>query len=158
MNASAEFPLRVAGLAIDPVRRRVSGPGGEASVEPLVMQLFLHLIDHQGQVLPRRELFDRLWGKAQVGDDSLNRLVGSLRKALERTSSDAVQIETVPRLGYRLIVQPTVAGKVPSTTRRSLIARSMAGAPMPAKLCGWPKGPPELPCSSIPTSPMRASP
>ena len=122
MNASAEFPRRVAGLTIDPVFRRISGPGGETSLEPLVMQLFLHLIDRPGQVLERRELFHHLWGSAQVGDDSLNRLVGSLRKALERTGDGAVQIETVPRLGYRLIVEPAAEIAPPSTTRRNLIA------------------------------------
>ena len=125
MNASAPFPLRVAGLTIDPVLRRVSGPGGETPVEPLVMQLFLHLIERPGQVLERRELFQHLWGNAQVGDDSLNRLVGSLRKALERAGDGTVQIETVPRLGYRLIVEPEVASEAPSTTRRSLM---VAGA------------------------------
>lgn len=122
MNASAEFPRRVAGLTIDPVFRRVSGPGGETSLEPLVMQLFLHLIDRQGQVLERRELFHHLWGNAQVGDDSLNRLVGSLRKALERTGDGTVQVETVPRLGYRLIVEPAAQIAPSSTTRRNLIA------------------------------------
>jgi DNA-binding winged helix-turn-helix (wHTH) protein/tetratricopeptide (TPR) repeat protein len=122
MNASAMFPLRVAGLTIDPVLRRISGPSGETPVEPLVMQLFVHLIERQGEVLERRELFHHLWGNAQVGDDSLNRLVGSLRKALERTSGSAVQIETVPRLGYRLIVEPAGASEGPSITRRAAIA------------------------------------
>ena len=121
MNASATFPLLVAGLTIDPVLRRISGPDGETPVEPLVMQLFLHLIDRQGEVLQRRELFHHLWGNGQVGDDSLNRLVGGLRKALERTAGGAVQVETVPRLGYRLIVEPAVTS-APSITRRSLIA------------------------------------
>lgn len=122
MNAAATFPLRIAGLTIDPVRRRVVGLGGEAAMEPLVMQLLLQLVDRQGQVLPRRELFDHLWGNAQVGDDSLNRLVGSLRKALERTSSGAVQIETVPRVGYRLIAEPEGDGAARPISRRSLIA------------------------------------
>jgi tetratricopeptide (TPR) repeat protein len=63
-----------------------------------------------------------LWGNAQVGDDSLNRLVGSLRKALERTSDGAVQIETVPRVGYRLIAEPEADGVALPITRRSLIA------------------------------------
>lgn len=106
MNVAATFPLRVAGMSIDPIRRRVAGPGGEAVVEPLVMRLLVQLVDREGQVLPRRELFDHLWGKAQVGDDSLNRLVASLRKALEGTSNGTVLIETVPRVGYRLIVDP----------------------------------------------------
>jgi DNA-binding winged helix-turn-helix (wHTH) protein/tetratricopeptide (TPR) repeat protein len=122
VNATATFPLRVAGLMIDPVRRRVAGPGGEAAVEPLVMQLLLQLVGGQGQVLPRRELFDHLWGKAQVGDDSLNRLVGSLRKALEPISDGAVQIETIPRVGYRLITEPGRDRAVSLVSRRSLIA------------------------------------
>jgi DNA-binding winged helix-turn-helix (wHTH) protein len=122
VDAAAAFPLCVAGLTIDPVRRRVAGPGGELPMEPLVMQLLLQLVERQGQVLPRRELFDYLWGKAQVGDDSLNRLVASLRKALERTSKGAVQIETVPRVGYRLIAEPEGDGAAPPITRRALIA------------------------------------
>jgi DNA-binding winged helix-turn-helix (wHTH) protein/tetratricopeptide (TPR) repeat protein len=122
VNAAATFPFRVAELTIDPVRRRVAGPGGEVPMEPLVMQLLLQLVDRQGQVLPRRELFDHLWGNAQVGDDSLNRLVGNLRKALERASAGAVQIETVPRLGYRLIAEPAGDGVKAPITRRSLLA------------------------------------
>ena len=133
MNAAATFPLCVAGVTIDPVRRRISGAGGEATIEPLVMQLLLQLVERQGQVLPRRELFDHLWGNAQVGDDSLNRLVGSLRKALERTSGDAVQIETVPRVGYRLIAEQATNGRMLPVTRRSLIA---AGASSVVILCG----------------------
>lgn len=121
MNASATFSLHVARLTIDPVRRRVAGPNGQASLEPLVMQLLLHLVDRQGQVLPRRELFDHLWGNAQVGDDSLNRLVGSLRKALERTGG-AVEIETVPRVGYRLIGELAARRSGASISRRSLVA------------------------------------
>jgi DNA-binding winged helix-turn-helix (wHTH) protein/tetratricopeptide (TPR) repeat protein len=122
VNAAATFPLRVAELTIDPVCRRIGGPGGEALIEPLVMQLLLQLVGSQGQVLPRRELFSHLWGNAQVGDDSLNRLVQSLRKALERTSAGAVQIETVPRVGYRLVAEPTGGGVMSPVNRRFLIA------------------------------------
>jgi DNA-binding winged helix-turn-helix (wHTH) protein/tetratricopeptide (TPR) repeat protein len=122
VTAAATFPLRIAGLTIDPARRRIAGPGGEAAVEPLVMRLLLQLVDRQGQVLPRRELFDHLWGKAQVGDDSLNRLVGSLRKALQSTSNGAVQIETVPREGYRLVAEPTPVDVAPRVSRRAMVA------------------------------------
>jgi tetratricopeptide (TPR) repeat protein len=86
------------------------------------MQLFLQLVEREGEVLPRRELFHSLWGNAQVGDDSLNRLVGGLRKALERTSGGAVEIETVPRVGYRLIAERDGDGAAKRVTRRSVIA------------------------------------
>ena len=126
MNVAATFPLHVAELTIDPVRRRISGPGGEAVIEPMVMRLLLHLVERQGQVLPRRELFDHLWGNAQVGDDSLNRLVGSLRRALERTSNGAVEIETVPRVGYRLLPEPLEGGVASRISRRALIGGGCA--------------------------------
>jgi DNA-binding winged helix-turn-helix (wHTH) protein len=122
VNVAATFPLRVAGVTIDPVRRRIVGPSGEAAVEPLVMQLLTQLIEREGQVLPRRELFDHLWGKAQVGDDSLNRLVGSLRKALERAANGALIIETVPRVGYRLIVDAEATKPAPPIARRAVVA------------------------------------
>jgi DNA-binding winged helix-turn-helix (wHTH) protein/tetratricopeptide (TPR) repeat protein len=122
VNAATAFPLQFAGLTIDPDRRRVTGTGGEAAVEPLVMRLLLQLVDRQGQVLPRRELFDHLWGNAQVGDDSLNRLVGNLRKALDQASNGAVQIETVPRMGYRLIAEPPAGYIAPGIPRRAVVA------------------------------------
>ena len=122
MNTAATFPLRVAELTIDPVRRRIAGPDGEVAVEPLVMRLLLEFVGCQGQVLQRRELFHQLWGSAQVGDDSLNRLVGSLRRALARTSRGSVLVETVPRVGYRLIVESSGADTVPPVTRRFVMA------------------------------------
>jgi len=124
MNANATFPLQVAGLSVDPVRRRVTGTKGETLLEPLVMQLFLRLLERPGEVIPRRELFDHLWGKAQVGDDSLNRLVGNLRKALDRIGPGKVQVETVPRVGYRLLAGSAEALPSPLISRRSLIIGS----------------------------------
>jgi DNA-binding winged helix-turn-helix (wHTH) protein len=121
---AASFPVRVAGLSIDPVRRRVSGPGGEAVMEPLVAQLLMLFVARKSEVLSRRELFEHLWGKAQVGDDSLNRLVAGVRKALDRTSDGSVQIETVPRVGYRLIAEREYADVARPITRRSVIAVS----------------------------------
>jgi DNA-binding winged helix-turn-helix (wHTH) protein len=126
VNAPANFPLCVAGLTIDPDRRHVCGKGGDEAVEPLVMQLLLRLADRAGEVVQRRELFSHLWGNAQVGDASLNRLVAELRKVLERTSSGEVVIETVPRTGYRLIAEPTKDEEQPAITRRSVLAGSAA--------------------------------
>jgi tetratricopeptide (TPR) repeat protein len=99
----------------------------------MVMRLFEQLLDHQGEVLSRRELFDSLWGKAQVGDDSLNRLVASLRKALDCTSNGTVVIETVPRAGYRLVVDPQHARGPQLLSRRTAL---LAGASLVAAVSG----------------------
>jgi len=128
VNAAATLPLRVGALIIDPIRRHIAGPGGDVPLEPLVTRLLLHLVDRQGQVLLRRELFDRLWGNALVGDDSLNRLIGNLRRALKRTSNGTVLIETVPRAGYRLMVDAAGVDFAPRPTRRAMIIGSTSMA------------------------------
>jgi DNA-binding winged helix-turn-helix (wHTH) protein len=122
VNSTGTFSLRVAELDIDPIRRRVTGTGGEVTIEPMVMRLLVQLADRRGQVVERRSLFEELWGRSQVGDDSLNRLVLSLRKALKRASKGRVIIETVPRVGYRLIGHADDEEIALPASRRSIVA------------------------------------
>ena len=136
MNVPAAFPVQVAGLTIDPVRRHVSGPGGDATLQPLVMQLLLQFADRAGEVLLRRSLFDHLWGKAQVGDDSLNRLIAELRKVLERTSNGEVLIETVPRAGYRMVTRPPPPVDRPAPLARRSLVIGGAGIALAAASAG----------------------
>ena len=131
MNERFPVPRQFASVRIEPDRRRLSGAGGEASLEPLVMQLLLLLAEGGGRVVPRRELFAALWGSAPVGDASLNRLVSELRRELERTSQGALRIETVPRTGYRLAdqQQDEAASRVSAPSfinRRSVISGGTA--------------------------------
>jgi DNA-binding winged helix-turn-helix (wHTH) protein/Tfp pilus assembly protein PilF len=123
---------RVGDLEVSPGRRRITGPAGEATLEPLVMHLLLLLLATVDKVVPRQALFSALWGSPAIGDDSLNRLVASLRRALAQTGS-LVEIETVPRTGYRLIIglsdqalterPPTETG---ATRRKVLVAAAGA--------------------------------
>lgn len=96
----ADFDLGV--LRIRPARRMIEGPAGSVAVEPLVMQLLIELSHSAGRVVTRREIFDRCWGAAPVGDDSLNRIVAALRRALDDAGPGLATIKTVPRTGYLL--------------------------------------------------------
>lgn len=89
-------------LRVSPSRRRVLGPSGEVHLEPLIMQVFLLLLDADGRVVTRDELFDQCWGGVIVGDDSLNRAVAKVRKIATDVAPDYFEIETIPRTGYRL--------------------------------------------------------
>lgn len=89
-------------LRISPSRRLVEGPEGCVSVEPVIMQVLLLLLEARGRVVTRDELFDQVWGGAIVGDDSLNRAVGRVRRILDQAAPGQLEIETIPRTGYRL--------------------------------------------------------
>src|SRR5687767_15133599 len=73
-------------LAISPSRRRVEGPAGTVHVEPLVMQVLLLLVDARGELVTREELFEKVWGAAMVGDDSLNRAIARVRRISEEVA------------------------------------------------------------------------
>jgi adenylate cyclase len=59
-----------------------------------------------GSVVSRNELFDTVWPGALVSDDALTQCIVELRKALGDTARDAKVIETIPKMGFRLV--PTV--------------------------------------------------
>src|SRR5438309_1914902 len=89
-------------LHVSPSRRLVEGPAGSANVEPIVMKVFLLLLEADGDVVTREDLFSSAWGGVFVGDDSLNRAIGRVRKIASETAPGLFEIETIPRTGYRL--------------------------------------------------------
>jgi DNA-binding winged helix-turn-helix (wHTH) protein len=124
-------------LRISPSRRRVEGPSGSAQLEPIVMKVFLLLLDAAGSVVTRDELFGIAWGGVYVGDDSLNRAIARVRKVSGDTAPGLFEIETVPRTGYRLagpIVEQLDDGEHTAapqsrpawTSRRTVIAAGTA--------------------------------
>jgi TolB-like protein/DNA-binding winged helix-turn-helix (wHTH) protein/tetratricopeptide (TPR) repeat protein len=89
-------------LNISPGRRLVEGPDGKLHVEPLVMRVFLTLLDAGGAVVTRETLFDECWAGVVIGDDSLNRSITMVRRIASATCPGIFEIENIPRTGYRL--------------------------------------------------------
>jgi DNA-binding winged helix-turn-helix (wHTH) protein len=94
--------LQLGPMLVSPSRRLAEGPGGHAHLEPLIMQVFLLLLDAGGKVVTRNELFDQCWGGVIVGDDSLNRAIAKVRRTGGQVAPGFFEIETIPRTGYRL--------------------------------------------------------
>lgn len=70
------------------------------TIEPRVMQALVLLAAERGTVVSRDELVERCWGGLAVSDDAINRCIAKLRR-LGSESGD-FEIETIPRVGYRL--------------------------------------------------------
>ncbi|WP_118857579.1 winged helix-turn-helix domain-containing protein [Sphingomonas mesophila] len=88
-------------LTVSPSRRSVVSGDRSLAVEPRVMQVLVLLARAKGEVVTRQHLFDQVWGGVPVGEDSLNRAVGGVRKAIA-LDPDNLELETIPRTGYRL--------------------------------------------------------
>ncbi len=68
------------------------------------MQVLVALARQPGTILSRDDLIDCCWDGRIVGDASVNRVLSLLRTALRELGGDTVTIETVPRVGYRLLL------------------------------------------------------
>jgi len=67
------------------------------------MRLLLCLAEHAGEVVSIDELLDKVWSDVTVAPDSVYQAVTSLRRLLGDDPKQPAYIETVPRLGYRMV-------------------------------------------------------
>jgi TolB-like protein/DNA-binding winged helix-turn-helix (wHTH) protein len=72
-------------------------------LEPRVAELLLFMAMRPGESISRSNLMDALWPNMVVGDEALSNAVNKLRKALGDDHHDPLFIETIPKVGYRLI-------------------------------------------------------
>jgi transcriptional activator of cad operon len=76
------------------------------------MRLLICLIQRAGQVVSIGTLLNEVWADVTVSPDSVYQAVTSLRRQLGDDAKKPMYIETVPKLGYRVIakVGPWVGG------------------------------------------------
>ncbi|MEM8706059.1 MAG: response regulator transcription factor [Actinomycetota bacterium] len=86
-------------LVVDPGRREVTLADEPVGLATREFDLLQYLAEHRGLALSRRQLLDGVWGEDWIGDDrTVDVHVRQLRKKL----GDALQLETVWGVGYRL--------------------------------------------------------
>jgi Tol biopolymer transport system component/DNA-binding winged helix-turn-helix (wHTH) protein len=111
------------------------------------MHVLLVLVAAQGRVVSRTRLLDAVWQDVEVVENTLTRAVFELRKAFDDDARDPAYIETVPRVGYRLIapVETTEHGARPRRPARSNAASEAPSPPgnhvQQTPIPRWPRRP-----------------
>jgi TolB-like protein/cytochrome c-type biogenesis protein CcmH/NrfG len=125
-----ERAIRIGPVLIEPPLRRVAHDDGrEEFLEPRVMQVLVLLARSEGRIFTRDELNATCWRGLVVGEDAINRVLGRLRRLTESLCAGAFTIETITKVGYRLIPAPgdaRVAGAQPAPPP----AARLAGPPL----------------------------
>ena len=98
---------------IDQQKQEVTRNGSRVKLQGKVYQVLLALLEKPGEVVTREELRMRLWpADTHVNyDANVNTTVNKLRQALGDSSDKPLYVETIPRKGYCLLVQPEVSDK-----------------------------------------------
>ena len=107
--------------------------GAEAvHVTPRSMAVLVYLADARGEVRSRNEILDAVWPGMSVTPDALSQCVVELRKAFRDDPKHPAVIQTIPKLGLRLLtpVMPAASVEVepqpqrPAPVRRRLSSKA----------------------------------
>jgi Tol biopolymer transport system component/DNA-binding winged helix-turn-helix (wHTH) protein len=98
-----EAPFRLGDLEVLPASGELRSPGGTQRVRPLLMDILVRLAAEPGEVVRRETLLEDVWPRRMVNDEVLSRAIAELRTALGDDARGARYIETLPKLGYRLV-------------------------------------------------------
>ena len=115
--------FRIGDRTVVPTLNQIVYGGAAVHVEPKAMAVLLRLAARRGEVARREELIQEVWDGTFVTDDVLKRCISELRRAMADGSKEPRVIETIPKVGYRLLVP--VEAVEPQTEGPA--ARGMAG-------------------------------
>ncbi len=110
MEVDALRPFLAGPWHVQPRRGRVVSllPGEERPTEirlsPKFILVLAALARAGGDVVTRDELLEEVWSGTVVGESVLTRAVSELRRALSAHPDASEPIETIPKIGYRLLL------------------------------------------------------
>lgn len=97
-------------LFVEPLKGSVTGPDFSERLAPNAMEVLLRLADSPGSLVTRERLLEEVWGTGNDDSDRLSEAITEVREALHDTADNPTVIQTLPRRGYRLIVEPGFPG------------------------------------------------
>jgi TolB-like protein/DNA-binding winged helix-turn-helix (wHTH) protein len=107
MERPTSKTLRIGDWCVNPASSQISREGETARVEIRTMRLLMCLAENAGEVVSMDDLLRQAWSGVIVTEDSVYQAVASLRRLLGDDPKQPTYIETVPRLGYRLVATVT---------------------------------------------------
>lgn len=95
--------------------------GSLNSIEPRLSQILQILVTQGGQVVPRKDLIEPVWGNYASGDELLTHSICLIRNALDKSI-----ILTVPKSGYVLVADVAVEEGYVKKLRRTFTFKRIA--------------------------------
>lgn len=114
-------PFRVGDWQVHPEFNELRNAAGSVRLQPRLIQVLRLLALSPGRTLTRDALIEGAWARRMVNDEVLSRTIADLRQALGDDARQPRYLETIPKLGYRLIAEvewltdaPAAVARVPA--------------------------------------------
>lgn len=124
-NAEA---LRIGDWVYRPDLLKLEKGAESVKLEPRVGQLLWCLAQHAARPMSREELLTAVWPNRVVGDEALSSAINKLRKAFGDDRQNPSYLETIPKIGYRLIAAVEVLAPQPEQDPASEPGTAAAGS------------------------------
>ena len=136
MDLAREASFRLGGTEVRPATRELVFDDRREVLEPRVMAVLVRLARARGEVVTRDDLTEACWEGRVVSDDAINRVISRIRRAADMTGGRDFTLETITKVGYRLVSAPaSAAGTAQSTAATE--AASAAQPKQPVALFGF---------------------
>ncbi len=93
-------------LLVEPLKGRVTGRAGSQHLPPKAVEVLLCLASTPGDLVAREVLLDDVWGVGNGSQEALSHAISEIRHALDDHPDDPAFLQTLPKRGYRLLVEP----------------------------------------------------
>jgi DNA-binding winged helix-turn-helix (wHTH) protein len=89
---------------VEPQLGRVSKDEKIVQLEPKIMEVLVQLAENQGKTVKKDQFFRLVWADVNVTEHVLARAISELRRIFRDNPQNPRFIQTVPKIGYRLIM------------------------------------------------------
>src|SRR6185295_1807995 len=103
-TAASKSDFRLGDWLVRPSLAAIERGAEAVHVTPRSMAVLVYLADARGEVVSRNDLLDAVWPGMSVTPDALSQCVVELRKAFRDDPKSPAVIQTIPKLGLRLLV------------------------------------------------------
>ena len=115
-NDSLEKGFRLGGWTVRPRRGTVESSERVEHLEPRVMAALLCMARRPGDTVTHEEFIREVWNGRIVSDEVLSRCISILRSTFNDPAREPRYIQTIPKVGYRLIATVEPADAVAEAT------------------------------------------
>lgn len=102
-----ENTVQLGKALIDLKKATVMKEGKETSLKAMEYKILVYLLRNSNRVIPKEEIFEKIWDTQYVGDVTLNVHIRHLREKIEDDAGDPRFIKTVWGVGFLLDTEGT---------------------------------------------------
>jgi len=100
--------FRLGDKRIEPLTGTVGADGADVHLPSKSIEVLVCLATQPRELISREEILEKVWGDAAASQESVSHAISEIRHALGDHTDSPEFIQTIPKRGYRLLVEPVL--------------------------------------------------